>query len=256
MRTNKLKEIWESGGSAVNGWLSIPSSYLAELMANQGWDSVTIDLQHGAIDVPEAIPMLQAVSTTDAVPLVRVPWNEPSVIMRVLDAGAYGIICPMVNNRDDAARFVAACRYPPEGMRSNGAYRGMIYGGPDYLEHANEEIMTLAMVETREGVSNLAEIARTPGLDAVYIGPTDLAFSHGHPPKHDNFDGPVADLIAQILEGAHAAGIRAGIHATRTDYSARMIADGFDLVTPTSDVRMLTAAAPDVLSMLRSVERR
>lgn len=247
---SKLKDVWASGNAAVNGWLSLPGSHLAEVMAHQGWDSLTIDLQHSSIDVAAAVPMLQAMAASDVTPIVRVPWNEPSVMMRVLDAGAYGIICPMINNRADAERFVAACRYPPEGIRSNGAYRGMIVGGAGYLNSANDEIATFAMIETREGVANLKEIAETPGLDAIYIGPTDLAFSHGHPPKHDNFEGPVADLIAQICEGAHAAGIRAGVHATRTDYAAKMIEDGFDLVTPTSDLRMIQSAAPDVLAGL------
>lgn len=247
---SKLKDVWASGNAAVNGWLSLPGSHLAEVMAHQGWDSLTIDLQHSSIDVAAAVPMLQAMAASDVTPIVRVPWNEPSVMMRVLDAGAYGIICPMINNRADAERFVAACRYPPEGIRSNGAYRGMIVGGAGYLDSANDEIATFAMIETREGVANLKEIAETPGLDAIYIGPTDLAFSHGHPPKHDNFEGPVADLIAQIRQGAHAAGIRAGVHATRTDYAAKMIEDGFDLVTPTSDLRMIQSAAPDVLAGL------
>jgi len=106
------------------------------------------------------------------------------------------------------------------------------------------------MIETREGLENIKEISETPGLDGLYIGPTDLAFSHGHPPVHNNFDGPVAELIGQILEGAHAAGIKAGVHATRTDYAAKMMADGFDLVTPTSDLRMIQAAAPDVFAGL------
>lgn len=246
----KLKDVWAAGNSAINGWLSLPGSHLAEVMAHQGWDSLTIDLQHSSIDVSAAIPMLQAMAATDVTPIVRVPWNEPSVMMRVLDAGAYGIICPMINSRADAEQFVSACRYPPDGMRSNGAYRGMILGGADYQRTANSEIVTLAMIETREGVANLKEIAETPGLDGLYIGPTDLAFWHGHPPVHNNFDGPVAELIAQIREGAHAAGIKAGVHATRTDYAAKMIADGFDLVTPTSDLRMIQAAAPDVLAGL------
>ncbi|MBS27671.1 MAG: 2,4-dihydroxyhept-2-ene-1,7-dioic acid aldolase [Alphaproteobacteria bacterium] len=252
MRKNKLKEIWAGGGAAANGWLSVPSPYVAEVMSHQGWDAVTLDLQHSPIDIAAAVPMLQAMSAGGVVPIMRVPWNEPSVMMRALDAGAYGIICPMVNNRADSERFVAACRYPPAGIRSNGAYRGTIYGGADYLDHANEEILTFAMIETKDGVANLKEIAETPGLDALYIGPTDLAFAHGHPPKHDNFDGPVADLIAQIREAAHAAGIRAGVHATRTDYAAKMIADGFDLVTPTSDMRMMTAAAAGILEELRA----
>jgi len=248
---SKLRDVWAAGNGAVNGWLGLPGSQLAEVMAHQGWDSLTIDLQHSSIDVAAAIPMLQAMAASDVTPIVRVPWNEPSVMMRVLDAGAYGIICPMVNSREDAERFVSSCRYPPEGIRSNGAYRGGFVGGPDYLKTANGEIVTFAMIETREGMANLKEIAETPGLTGLYIGPTDLAFSHGHPPKHDNFEGPVAELIAQILAAAHAAGIRAGVHATRTDYAAKMLADGFDLVTPTSDIRMIQDTAPQVLAGLR-----
>lgn len=251
MRANRLREIWASGGSAVNGWLSLPTSYGAEVMAGQGWDCITIDMQHAPVDLSDLVPMLQAISTGDSVPMVRVPWNEPSILMRALDAGAYGVICPMVNSRDDAERLVAACKYPPDGIRSNGPYRAAMYGGSDYQANANAEIVLFAMIETREGVANLAEIAATPGLDGIYIGPTDLAMSHGHPPKHDNFDGPVAELIAQIRENAHGAGKLAGVHATRTDYAAKMIADGFNLVTPTSDVRMIQVGGAAVLSELR-----
>ncbi|MBT5572614.1 MAG: 2,4-dihydroxyhept-2-ene-1,7-dioic acid aldolase [Alphaproteobacteria bacterium] len=252
----KLQDVWAAGKSAANGWLALPGSHLAEVMAHQGWDALTIDLQHSSIDVAAAVPMLQAMAAADVTPIVRVPWNEPSVMMRVLDAGAYGIICPMVNSREDAENFVSACRYPPAGMRSNGAYRGMIVGGSDYQKTANSEIVTFAMIETREGMANLKEIAETPGLDALYIGPTDLAFSHGHPPVHNNFDGPVAALIAEILAAAHAAGIKAGVHATNTEYAAKMMEDGFDLVTPTSDLRMIQAAAPDVLAGLSGVGGR
>jgi 4-hydroxy-2-oxoheptanedioate aldolase len=252
----KLQDVWAAGKSAANGWLSLPGSHLAEVMAHQGWDALTIDLQHSSIDVAAAVPMLQAMAATDVMPIVRVPWNEPSVMMRVLDAGTYGIICPMVNSREDAENFVSACRYPPDGMRSNGAYRGMIVGGSDYQKTANGEIVTFAMIETREGMANLKEIAETPGLDALYIGPTDLAFSHGYPPVHNNFDGPVAELIAEIRVAAHAAGIKAGVHATSTEYAAKMMEDGFDLVTPTSDLRMIQAAAPDVLAGLSGVGGR
>ena len=251
MRANRLRELWASGGAAVNGWLSMPGSYGAEVMAQQGWDCITVDMQHAPVGLGDLVPMLQAISTREAVPMVRVPWNEPSILMRALDAGAYGIICPMVNGRDDVERLVAACRYPPDGIRSNGPYRGLMYGGGDYQQHANAEIVLFAMIETREGVENLAEIAATPGLDGVFIGPTDLAMSHGHPPKHDNVDGPVADLIARIREGAHAAGKLAGVHATRTDYAAKMIEDGFDLVTPSSDVRMIAVGGAEVIRELK-----
>lgn len=250
MRSNRLRELWQAGETAVNGWLAIPSSLSAEIMARQNWDSITVDLQHGGIDEGHALTMLQAISLGAAAPLVRAPWNEPGVIMRLLDAGAYGVICPMVNNREEAERFVGACRYPPDGYRSNGAYRGMMYGGDDYLQHANTMIVTLAMIETREAMANLAEIAETPGLDGLYIGPTDLAMAHGEPAKHDNFDGPVAELIVQIREAAHRAGKVAGVHATRTDYAAKMRDDGFDLVTPTSDSRLMAAGGAEVLQQL------
>ena len=252
----KLQDVWAAGKSAANGWLSLPGSHLSEVMAHQGWDALTIDLQHSSIDVAAAVSMLQAIAAADVTPIVRIPWNEPSVMMRVLDAGAYGIICPMVNSREDAENFVSACRYPPEGIRSNGAYRGMIVGGSGYQKTANGEVVTFAMIETREGMANLKEIAATPGLDALYIGPTDLAFSHGHPPVHNNFDGPVAELISEILAAAGAARIKAGIHATSTEYAAKMMEDGFDLVTPTSDLRMIQASAPNVLAGLSGVGGR
>lgn len=251
MRRNQLRELWRAGKPAVNGWCSIGNAVSAEVVGRQGWDSVTIDLQHTGIDEATATTMLIGLSTGDAVPMVRAPWNEPGVLMRLLDAGAYGVICPMINNRADAERFVAACRYPPDGIRSNGPFRGVLYGGGDYQQHANDEIVLLGMVETREAMDNLDEIVATPGLDGVYIGPTDLAMSHGHPPKHDNFDGPVADLIAHILMAAKQGGKVAGVHATRPDYAAKMIADGFDLVTPTSDIRLIQVAGAEALKVVR-----
>ncbi len=140
MRKNKLKEIFKNGGAVINGWLQIPSSFSAEVMAKQGWDSLTIDLQHGVVDYLSAMQMYQAISTTDVVPMARVNWNEPGQIMKILDAGCYGIICPMISNREQAEKFVKACMYPPEGYRSFGPIRGLLYGGSDYGDHANNEI--------------------------------------------------------------------------------------------------------------------
>ena len=174
MRENKLKKIFKEGKVVVNGWLQIPSSFSAEVMANQGWDSLTIDMQHGAVDYPNALQMLQAISTTDVVPMARVNWNEPGQIMKILDAGSYGVICPMVSNRQQAEKFVQACMYPPKGYRSFGPLRGLIYGGPDYGKHANNEILKLAMIETKEALDNLDNIMSTPGVDGIYIGPADL----------------------------------------------------------------------------------
>ena len=180
MRTNRLKTLWREGRPAVSGWLSIPAApFSAEIMAHQGWDALTVDLQHGLIDYQTAVGMLTAISTTETVPLVRVPWLEFGLIMKLLDAGAYGIICPMVNTRKDAENLVHAGRYPPAGTRSFGPVRAAIYGGADYVENANDEIVLLAMIETEEALDNVKEIAAVPGLDGLFIGPNDFAKSLG-----------------------------------------------------------------------------
>jgi len=143
MRKNRLKKIFSDGQTIINGWLQIPSSFSAEVMAHQGWDSLTIDMQHGVIDYPNALQMLQAISTTEVVPMARVNWNDPGQIMKILDAGSYGVICPMINNREQAEKFVQACLYPPKGYRSFGPIRGLLYGGPDYAKHADNEIIEI-----------------------------------------------------------------------------------------------------------------
>ena len=151
MRENKLRSIWQGGGAAVNGWLAIANSFSAETMAQQGWDSLTVDLQHGMVDYQSMIPMLQAISTTETVPIVRVPWLEPGILMKVLDAGAYAVICPMVNTREDAQRLVAYTHYAPQGTRSFGPIRATLYGGADYFQHANRTIVHVRDDRDRTG---------------------------------------------------------------------------------------------------------
>src|SRR2546430_741853 len=131
MRENRVRSIWQAGGHVVNGWLAIPSSVSAEAMAHAGWDSLTIDLQHRLVGYTSAVPMLQAISTTNVTPLARVPWNEPGIIGKLLDAGCMGIVCPMINSRQECEAFVGACRYPPMGYRSHGPTRATIYAGSD-----------------------------------------------------------------------------------------------------------------------------
>ena len=183
MRENNLRRLWAEGKCAINGWCAIPSAYLAEIMAHEDFDSVTVDVQHGMIHFETALGMFQAISTTNATPLARAPWNEPGILMKLLDAGAWGIICPMINSREECEAFVGACHYPPDGYRSLSAVRAGLYGGPDYRQKSNETILTIAMIETRKALDNLKEIVTVPGLDAVFIGPNDLAFSMGYEPK-------------------------------------------------------------------------
>ena len=257
MRKNRLKEIFKSGKSVVNGWLQIPNSFTAELMANQNWDSLTLDMQHGVIDYPNAVGMLQAISTTKVVPMVRVNWNEPGQIMKMLDAGAYGIICPMVSNKREAESFVKACMYPPNGYRSYGPIRGLVYGGPDYADEANNEILKFAMIETKESLENLDEIMKTPGLDGIYIGPADLSLAIGEKPSFDKPENdPVYNVIMKILDHAVKNKIIAGIQNGQPEYAEKMIKKGFQLVTIGSDQRYMTAASKTALSKLKKEEKK
>ena len=257
MRKNRLKEIFKSGKSVVNGWLQIPNSFTAELMANQNWDSLTLDMQHGVIDYPNAVGMLQAISSTQVVPMARVNWNEPGQIMKILDAGAYGIICPMVSNKKEAENFVNACMYPPNGYRSYGPIRGLVYGGPDYADQANNEILKFAMIETKESLENLDEIMKTPGLDGIYIGPADLSLAVGQQPSFDKPEGdPVYEVIMRILEHAKKNKIIAGIQNGQPEYAEKMIKKGFQLVTIGSDQRYMTAASKSALSKLKRDQKK
>lgn len=251
MRANRIRTIWEEGGTVINGWSSIPSTYAAEAMAHQGWDSQTVDLQHGLIDYQMAVDMVTAISTTDAVPLCRVPWLDPGIIGKMLDAGVYGVICPMVNTRAEAELLVASCRYPPDGSRSFGPVRGLLYGGPDYQQHANDTIVTFAMIETAAALDNLDDILSVEGLDAIYVGPADLSLALGRTPMLDQEDDKVIRAIEYIAEAAKRHNVAAGIHNATAAYAKRMIETGYRFVSIGSDARLMAAQAAEVLSVLR-----
>ncbi len=252
MRANRLREIWASGGAAVNGWLAVPNGFSAETMAHQGWDSLTVDMQHGVVDYQAAVTMLTAISGTPTVPVVRVPWLDPAHLMKALDAGAYGLICPMINTREDAENLVAWTHYPPQGTRSFGPIRGFLYGGPDYPEHANDTVVVFAMIETRQGLDNLEDILATPGLDAVYIGPSDLSLALGCRPTFDDVDPPVAEAIELIAAKAKEHGKIAGVHNGTPEAALRRIEMGFQFVTIASDARLMASGSQQVLSKMRS----
>ena len=251
MKKNKLKQLWQERKTAVNAWLTIPNAWTAELMAQTGYDAITIDMQHGLADYQTALSMLQAISTTDAVPLARVPWNEPTMIMRLLDAGVYGLVCPMVNNRAEAEAFVGACRYPPKGYRSFGPIRANVYAGDDYFTHANETVLTLAMIETAEAMENLEEIIATPGLDGVYVGTVDLSISMGLAGLGDLNDPQLQSALNQILALVEKYQRTAGIHARTPAEAAVLAQQGFRLITPVNDTKLLRTSAQSYLSETR-----
>lgn len=243
MRTNRLRGIWAEGKQATNVWLGLPSMLAAESISHQGWDSVTVDMQHGHIDFASMVQMLTAISTTQAVPLVRVPWNEPGAVMRALDAGAYGVICPNVDTREQCERFVGACRYAPLGYRSVGPRRAVLYGGPDYIAKANETILAAVQVESVLALKNVAEIASVKSLDMIYIGPTDLALSLGRDIRLGLSEPVLLEAIDQILAAARKAGVRTGIYCRNADDAKAMFQKGFDLATVTSDDALLGSGA-------------
>ena len=252
---NAIKKKWAKSQKVLNGWLSIANSFSAEVVATQGYDSVTIDLQHGLVDYSSVVQMLQAIELAGVAPMIRVPWLEPGIIMKSLDAGSLGIICPMINNRDEALALVSYCKYPPLGKRSFGPTRANFCMGPDYYSTANSEVICLAMIETMRAMENIEEIVTTPGLDGVYIGPSDLAIgiTDGRlAPGFDRKEEEMIDAIEKIRLASFKAGIRSAIHCGSPEYAADAVYNGFDLVTVSNDVRLLASAAKDSVDSFRS----
>lgn len=256
MFPNRLKALWAEGRPTVNGWCSIASPFVAEIMAAQGFDSLTVDMQHGALDYSDLLPMLQAMRASGAVLLARVPWLEPGIIMKALDAGAQGIICPMVNTAEEAARFVSYLRYPPLGVRSFGPTRAAFAVKGDYASQANANILAFAMIETAEAMANLDAITATPGLDGIYVGPADLSISLSAgrlAPGMDREEPEMQEAFRAILAACKRNGLRAALHCGTPDYAARAIGWGFDMTTVGGDTRFLSAAAAAAVAGFRKL---
>ena len=252
MRKNRTQALWQAGDCAFNVWIQNPATVQAEMLATLGFDAVTVDMQHGFVDYAAAVGLFTAISTTAATPLVRVRDNDPGQIGQVLDAGAYGVICPLVNTAREAEAFVEACRYPPVGRRSFGPMRATIYAGTDYFAHANETILAIAQIETATALEQLEEIVTVPGLDAVYVGSADLSLSLGGRPVIDHADPAAAKVHAQIVETAHRHGVKVGLHAPDEAAARRCLEHGADLVTLGNDHAMVVAAARRVLEAARA----
>ncbi len=254
MIPNRVKTLWAEGKPVINGWLSIGNSFTAEIMASTGYDSITVDLQHGAFDYEAALTMVQAMRASGVAVLARVPWLDPGAIMKALDAGAYGIICPMINSRAEAERLVSYMRYPPVGTRSFGPTRVNFSAGADYGAEADDNMLCFAMIETREAFERVDEIAATPGLDGLYIGPADLTLGltgRRYRTGFDREEPEMVEAIRRVLAVAHKAGIRAALHNGSAAYAAKAIGWGFDFVTVSNDVRLLAGAAQASVAEVR-----
>jgi 4-hydroxy-2-oxoheptanedioate aldolase len=250
--SNKLKARIAAGKAAVNGWLAIPSGFSAEVMAQCGWDSVTVDLQHGVQDYQSMVQCFQAMQAHPITPLVRVPWNEPGIIGKCLDGGAMGIICPMVNNAAEAKALADASLYPPQGKRSNGPIRAAMYGeASSYQATANTEVLVIAMIETREGIDNIDEILSVPGISGIYIGPSDMGLALGMIPILDREEPVILEIYDNLLASCKKHGKIAGLHNGTAAYAARMIQKGFRFVTIANDSGLMARAAREAVLATR-----
>ena len=252
MLNNSVKTLWDSDLAATAGWLHLGHSFAAELMSAQGFDAVVVDHQHAPYGMDTALTLIAAISSSASVPMARVAWNDPAEIMKFLDAGALGIICPMVNTAQQAKDFVGACRYPPLGYRSYGPTRAALIHGAEYGSHANDAVLTMAMIETVEGLANLDAIIKTPQLDGIFVGPSDLNQSLGNGAKLDSLEPEFLAILEQIVLKTRAAGKQAGIFCGSAEYAVRMRQLGYRFLVLSSDSRMLAAAARHALETFKA----
>ncbi len=249
---HSLRAVWKEGVCALNGWLLSPSMLTAEHLAYLPWDSLLIDLQHGAFDYQRAYEVCAALGRSELSVLARVPSNEPGLVGKLLDLGADGIMCPMIESRADAEAFVASCRYPPRGSRSFGPVRAAIgRGGPGYIEEANEAVVTIAQIETARALGNLEEIVGTPGLDAIYVGSADLSISLGGAAVIDHGDRETAERHRRIIAAAHSHRVKAGVHVLTSDDISQVMSWQPDLISLSSDLGLMMESASALLSQAR-----
>jgi 4-hydroxy-2-oxoheptanedioate aldolase len=241
MDTSPLKQHWRDGGTALGAWISLRDPLLSEVAATSGYDYVCIDMQHGMSDYADVTTHLHALARTTTVPIVRVPWNEFGIIGRVLDAGALGVIIPMVNSPEEAQHAVDACRYAPVGKRSFGPLGASSRYGGAYAGTANDVVACIPMIETRQAVETIDDILAVPGIDAAYIGPADLSLTYGLPPGVDQEDDEFDRALATVVDACKRHGVVPGIHANAS-LAAKRHAAGFRMITVGLDASPATAA--------------
>lgn len=245
-----LREIWADGGTAWGGWLLGADPLTAMTTASAGFDYVGIDVQHGAPSLDSAADLVAAIGSWSAA-LVRVARNDAADIGRVLDAGALGVIVPMVETAEEARAAVAACRYPPTGTRSFGPARARLVHGADYVTRADDLVLCLPMIETARGLANADDILAVPGVDGVYVGPADLSLGLGLRPLLDQDDPVFAEALTTISRAAHRHGVGAGVHASAALARTRQ-EQGFTMITVGIDQTVLADGMRAALDMSRS----
>lgn len=246
-----VKERIRAGRRIANAWLSTDSAFSAEVLAHAGFDTVTVDAQHGMLGRDAIWRILQAVSSSDAIPMARPSSMDVREIGWLLDAGALGIIAPSVDTPELAADLVAACFYPPSGRRSFGPSRALVCHGYDYASKHEETIMPWAMIESASAVEKMESIVSTPGLFGVFLGPNDLARDLGAN-AGPRIEGSVEEAAHALLEAARDHGLATGLFCTGPEEARRWASAGFDLVTPGKDITQLQRGAAEAIEAVRS----
>ena len=247
---SSLRERWKAGEATLGAWCTIPSSWTAEVAARSGHDWVCVDTQHGLIDYDVMLPMLQAISAGGVPSFVRVPWNEPGAIMKALDAGAGGVIVPMINSVGEARSAVGAMRYPPDGIRSMGPVRARA------VDTEWQHPICVVMIETVTAVEHAQDILAVPGVDAVFVGPNDLAVSAGLDSSYEGRHPEHRRLIEAIAQAARANGVAAGIMCGTPEVARQWHELGFVMLGLQSDTRLLTAASEELVTNARRLTKR
>jgi 4-hydroxy-2-oxoheptanedioate aldolase len=240
--TETLKDRWKRDEVTLGAWCMIPSSLSAEVLAKGGFDWVLVDMQHGCMGYQTAVEMIRAIDLAGITPIVRVPWNEPGIVGRMLDAGAMGIVAPMIQSVAEAEQLVAACRYPPLGRRSLGPVRVGARDGMGYVAGANDRVAVIPMIETVEALACVEDIASVTGVDALFVGPFDLSFSLGLPPGDNDGKPAFDDAIARVNAAARAHRVATAVLSTAALAPLRA-AQGFRMISVLTDSVALGAAA-------------
>ena len=252
MRPNTIKRLWAEGKPALGARLQTASTIVAEQMAHAGFDWLYIDGEHSPANLLTIVQMMQVISSADTMPIVRVPWNDPVQVKRVLDGGAAGVIIPWVNTAAEAEQAVAACRYPPRGIRGYGPYRGGMSGVPDHPAHADDEILCIVQIETIGAVERIDEILSVPGVDATFIGAADLALSMGVPVIGDNPHPDHVAACAAVLAGALRHGVAPGIGCSGEEEAARRVAEGWKFLNIGADGQYIEQGARRAIEIVRA----
>ncbi|MBI4593108.1 MAG: 2-dehydro-3-deoxyglucarate aldolase [Candidatus Rokubacteria bacterium] len=246
MIPNHVKQGLKAGHPQFGCLLNVGDPLVAELMASVGFEWLLVDTEHGPIDLATLAAMFAVITRYPVAPLARVPAISEEHVKRVLDAGAWGVLAPNVRTREEAECLVAACKYPPAGVRSLGAGRFALSfktDPPTYFARANDEILVMAQIEHVEAVKNIDAILSVPGIDACYVGPNDLCASMGLAPSLEPPHREFAEAMEIVLAAARRHGVAAGIHCATTDTANRRIREGWAMVGLLNDQRLLLGAA-------------